>query len=197
MQLKSFNPYTGMEALVTAPCSISSLDQRAGRAGRTSLGYCFRLFPQSALADLDKSTPPEITRSDISQLVLQLKSLGVPNVLRYDYVTAPSAEMLERALEFLYCLKAIDDQGQLTRPLGMRMAEMPTEPMMSKIVRLVALLVTPSKLTAASQLLDSHNFGCSEEILSIAAMTCVQASPSIDSSDEVLITEMPTERLHP
>lgn len=133
-QLRSFDPATGMDALVTTACSLASLAQRAGRAGRTSPGKCFCLFPPSALATLLPTTPPEITRSDISLLVLQLKSLGIQNVLRFDWMTSPSSMMLERALEFLYCLGALDDEGKLTKPLGVRMAEMPIDPMMSKIV---------------------------------------------------------------
>lgn len=134
-QLRSFNPLTGMDALVTTPCSHASLSQRAGRAGRTSPGKCFRLFPPSILPKLLPTTPPELARSDLSLLVLQLKSLGIQNVLRFDWMTAPSAAMLERALEFLYCLGALDDEGKLTKPLGVRMAEMPVDPMMAKIVR--------------------------------------------------------------
>ncbi|GAA5916778.1 hypothetical protein JCM8208_004040 [Rhodotorula glutinis] len=156
VKLRSFDPSTGMDALVTTPCSLASLAQRSGRAGRTSPGKCFRLFPSSTLATLLPTTPPEITRSDISLLVLQLKSLGIQNILRFDWMTSPSSVMLERALEFLYCLGALDDEGKLTKPLGMRMAEMPIDPMMSKI------------------LLDSGRFGCSDEILTIAAMTSVQ-----------------------
>lgn len=125
-----------MDALVTTPCSIASLNQRAGRAGRTSPGKCFRLFPSTALSSLLPTTPPEITRSDISLLILQLKSLGIQNVLRFDWMTAPSSAMLERALEFLYCLGAVDEEGKLTKPLGVRMAEMPIDCMMAKIVSL-------------------------------------------------------------
>jgi ATP-dependent RNA helicase DDX35 len=123
-----------MDALVTTPCSQASLAQRAGRAGRTSPGKCFRLFPESVVSTLLPTTPPEITRSDISLLVLQLKSLGIQNVLRFDWMTAPSSTMLERALEFLYCLGALDEEGKLTKPLGVRMAEMPIDCMMAKIV---------------------------------------------------------------
>ncbi|GJN88407.1 hypothetical protein Rhopal_001373-T1 [Rhodotorula paludigena] len=133
VKLRSFDPSTGMDALVTTSCSLASLAQRAGRAGRTSPGKCFRLFPSSALASLLPTTPPEITRSDISLLVLQLKSLGIQNLVRFDWMTSPSSVMLERALEFLYCLGALDDEGKLTKPLGVRMAEMPIDPMMSKI----------------------------------------------------------------
>lgn len=154
-QLRSFNPLTGMDgslsplapafapgtdlqvsALVTTPCSAASLAQRAGRAGRTSPGKCLRLFPSSVLPTLLPLTPPEITRSDLSLLVLQLKSLGIQNVLRFDWMTAPSAAMLERALEFLYSLGALDGEGKLTKPLGVQMAELPIDVMMGKIVRL-------------------------------------------------------------
>ncbi|KAK4705720.1 hypothetical protein P7C70_g482, partial [Phenoliferia sp. Uapishka_3] len=120
-------------ALVTTPCSAASLAQRAGRAGRTSPGKCLRLFPSSILPTLLPLTPPEITRSDLSLLVLQLKSLGIQNVLRFDWMTAPSAAMLERALEFLYSLGALDEDGKLTNPLGVQMAELPIDVMMGKI----------------------------------------------------------------
>ncbi|GAA5953837.1 hypothetical protein JCM3765_000665 [Sporobolomyces pararoseus] len=158
VKLKSFDPTTGMEALLTTPCSLASLSQRTGRAGRTSPGKCFRLFPQSSLSSLLPTTPPEITRSDISLLLLQLKSLGIKNLVRgFDWLTSPSAMMVERGLEFLCCLGAIDEEkGELTDPLGKRMSEIPVDPMMSKI------------------LLDSHRYGCSDEILTIAAMTSVQ-----------------------
>ena len=123
-QLRAFDPETGMDALVTTPCSLASLSQRAGRAGRTSPGKCFRLFPTSVLDTLLPTTPPELTRSDLALVLLQLKSLGIQNVLRFDWMTAPSSMMVERALEFLYCLGALDDDGRLTKPLGVRMAEM-------------------------------------------------------------------------
>lgn len=123
-----------MDALVITPCSIASLSQRSGRAGRTSPGKCFRLFPSSVLSTLLPTTPPELTRSDLSSLVLQLKSLGIQNVLRFDWMTSPSSSMLERALEFLFCLGAIDEDGKLTKPLGVRMAEIPIDVMMAKIV---------------------------------------------------------------
>ncbi|KEI40652.1 uncharacterized protein L969DRAFT_16014 [Mixia osmundae IAM 14324] len=156
VKLRTFNPSTGMDRLTVTGASLASLNQRAGRAGRTSAGKCFRLFPEPALAKLPKSTPPEICRSDISLFLLQLKALGIDNVLRFDYLTPPPSVMLARALEFLYSLKALDDYGRLTRPLGMRMAEVPVDPMMAKI------------------LLDSDEFSCSQEILTIAAMTSVQ-----------------------
>lgn len=128
VKLRVFNPLTGMDVLSIAPASKASLNQRAGRAGRTSPGECFRLFPEAALAALSDSTVPEICRSDISVFILQLKALGIDNVLRFDFLTPPPSNMLVRALEFLYALQALDEYGRLTRPLGIRMAEMPVSP---------------------------------------------------------------------
>jgi ATP-dependent RNA helicase DDX35 len=134
-QLRVFNPNTGMDALQVAPASKASLNQRAGRAGRTSPGKCYRLFPESTMSTLSSSTIPELCRSDISLFVLQLKALGIDNVVRFDFLTPPPSSMLLRALEFLYGLQGLDDYGRLTRPLGIRMAELPVDPMMAKIVR--------------------------------------------------------------
>ena len=112
-----------MDILRVAPTSLASSSQRAGRAGRTSAGKCLRLYPESSLAQLAPSTPPEICRSDVSLFILQLKALGIDNVVRWDFMTPPPAKMLERGLEFLYSLGALDEMGRLTPELGSRMAE--------------------------------------------------------------------------
>lgn len=102
------------------------------------------------------TTPPELTRSDVTLYLLQLKALGIDNLAKFDFMSPPPSEMMVRAMEFLYCLKAIDMDGRLTVPMGERMAELPLDPMMATI------------------LLNSHEFQCGEEILTIAAMTQVQ-----------------------
>jgi len=80
------------------------------------------------------TTPPELVRSDISLYLLQLKALGIDNVLRFEFMSPPPSELMIRALEFLYSLGALDDEGRLTKPLGTSMAEMPVDPMMAAIV---------------------------------------------------------------
>nr|ODN99714.1 ATP-dependent RNA helicase DDX35 [Cryptococcus depauperatus CBS 7855] len=162
VKIKTFNPRTCMDVLTTTPCSLASANQRAGRAGRTSPGKCFRLYPVSILPTTNPSspmpitTPPELVRSDISLYLLQLKALGIDNLAKFDFMSPPPSDMMIRALEFLFCLKAIDEEGRLTTPMGERMAEVPLDPMMAAI------------------LLNSHEFKCGEEILTIAAMTSVQ-----------------------
>ncbi|KAK4139824.1 P-loop containing nucleoside triphosphate hydrolase protein [Dichotomopilus funicola] len=153
VKLQAYNPQTGIESLTVTPVSKASAAQRAGRAGRTKPGKCFRLYTEEGYHSLPDANIPEIQRSNLAPFILQLKALGVDNVLRFDFLSPPPAELMTRALELLYSLGALDDYAKLTKPLGMRMAELAVEPMMAK-----TLLAAPS-------------FGCLSEILTIAAMT--------------------------
>lgn len=134
--------------------SKASAKQRAGRAGRTQPGKCFRLMTQSSFDGLPDYLPPEMQRTDISWAVLQLKSLGIRDVLHFDFISSPPAEIMIFALELLYSLGALDADGELTA-VGERMADMPIEPRLARC------------------LLSSVDMGCSEEMLSIAAMCSV------------------------
>lgn len=153
VKLRSFNPTTGIETLTATPVSKAAAAQRAGRAGRTKAGKCYRLFTEESYLRLPDANVPEIQRSNLAPFILQLKALGIDNVLRFDYLTTPPAELMIKALELLYSLGAVDDYAKLTKPLGMRMAELAVEPMMGKC------------------LLSASTFGCLNEVLTIAAMT--------------------------
>ena len=158
VKLRAFNPKTGIETLTATPVSKASATQRAGRAGRTKPGKCYRLYTQTAYESLPEATVPEIQRSNLAPIILQLKALGIDNVLRFNFLTPPPAELIIRALEILYALGAVDDYAKLTRPVGVRMAELSVEPMMAKV------------------LLSASTMGCLSEILSIAAMTSLQGA---------------------
>ncbi|OMP84487.1 putative ATP-dependent RNA helicase DHX35 [Diplodia seriata] len=158
VKLRAYNPNTGIETLTATPVSKASATQRAGRAGRTKPGKCYRLYTEQAFASLSEATVPEIQRSNLAPVILQLKALGIDNIARFDYLTPPPAELIIRALELLYSLGALDDYAKLTKPLGTRMAELAVEPMMAKA------------------LLTAQDFGCLSEILSIAAMTSLQGN---------------------
>lgn len=71
-------------------------------------------------------------RTDLSSAVIQLKALGINNVLRFTFPSPPPAENLLLALELLYALGTIDDKGELTSPLGTTMAEFPLPPLHAK-----------------------------------------------------------------
>lgn len=158
VKLRAYNPSTNIESLTPTPVSKASATQRAGRAGRTKPGKCYRLYTHSSFQSLPETTTPEIQRSNLAPLVLQLKALGIDNIVRFDFLTPPPAELMIRAFELLYALGAVDDYAKLTHPLGSRMAELSLPPMMAKT------------------LLSAPNYSCLPEILSIAAMTSLQGS---------------------
>lgn len=164
VKIRAYNPYTGIETLTATGISKSSAIQRAGRAGRTQPGKCYRLYTEDAYQNLGETSVPEVQRSNLAPVILQLKALGIDNIVRFDFLTNPPSELVSRGLELLYSLGALDDYARLTKPLGYRLAEIPLPPMTGKI------------------LLNSSNFMCESEILSIAAM--VAAHPIYISHDD-------------
>lgn len=112
----------------------ASANQRAGRAGRVSAGKCFRLYTAWAYKnELEDNTIPEIQRTNLGNVVLMLKSLGINDLIHFDFMDPPPHETLVLALEQLYALGALNHRGELTK-LGRRMAEFPVDPMMSKAI---------------------------------------------------------------
>ena len=109
---KMYNPRLRVESLLVSPISKASAKQRAGRAGRTRPGKCFRLYPESAFErELKENTYPEILRSNLNSVVLTLLKLGIKDIVHFDYMDPPSPETLMRALEELNYLGALSDEG--------------------------------------------------------------------------------------
>ena len=152
---KVYNPRVRVESLLVTPISKASSKQRAGRAGRTKPGKCFRLYTEKAFKEeMQENTHPEILRSNLSSVVLQLKKLGIDDLVHFDFLDPPAPETMMRALELLNYLGAIDDEGELTE-LGAMMSEFPLDPQLAKM------------------LIASCDYNCSNEILSIISMLSV------------------------
>eukprot|EP00026_Physarum_polycephalum_P004170 Phypoly_transcript_04187.p1 GENE.Phypoly_transcript_04187~~Phypoly_transcript_04187.p1 ORF type:complete len:369 (+),score=90.61 Phypoly_transcript_04187:652-1758(+) len=152
---KVYNPRIRVESLLVSPISKASAQQRAGRAGRTRPGKCFRLYTEKAFKkDLQPNTYPEILRSNLSSVVLNLKKLGIDDLVHFDFMDPPAPETLMRALEMLNYLGALDDDGNMTE-VGNIMAEFPLDPQLAKM------------------LIASPKYKCSNEILSVTAMLSV------------------------
>nr|5D0U_A Chain A, Pre-mRNA-splicing factor ATP-dependent RNA helicase PRP43 [Thermochaetoides thermophila DSM 1495]5LTA_A Chain A, Pre-mRNA-splicing factor ATP-dependent RNA helicase PRP43 [Thermochaetoides thermophila DSM 1495]5LTJ_A Chain A, Pre-mRNA-splicing factor ATP-dependent RNA helicase PRP43 [Thermochaetoides thermophila DSM 1495]5LTK_A Chain A, Pre-mRNA-splicing factor ATP-dependent RNA helicase PRP43 [Thermochaetoides thermophila DSM 1495] len=152
---KIYNPRTRVESLLVSPISKASAQQRAGRAGRTRPGKCFRLYTEEAFKkELIEQTYPEILRSNLSNTVLELKKLGVEDLVHFDLMDPPAPETMMRALEELNYLACLDDDGELT-PLGNLASEFPLDPAL------------------AVMLISSPEFYCSNEILSITSLLSV------------------------
>uniref|UniRef100_A0A453EEQ3 Helicase C-terminal domain-containing protein n=1 Tax=Aegilops tauschii subsp. strangulata TaxID=200361 RepID=A0A453EEQ3_AEGTS len=155
---KCYNPISDLESLVVAPISKASARQRAGRAGRVRPGKCFRLYTEEYyLNEMQSDGIPEMQRSNLVSCIIQLKALGIDNILGFDWPASPSPEAMIRALEILFSLGILDEDAKLTVPIGFQVAEMPLDPMISKMI------------------LSANDFGCSDEILTIAAFLSVQS----------------------
>lgn len=153
---KVYNSKSGLDALVITPISQAQAKQRAGRAGRTGPGKCYRLYTERAYRDeMLPSAVPEIQRTNLASTLLSLKAMGINDLLSFDFMDPPPMETMVMALEQLHSLSALDNEGLLTR-LGRRMAEFPLEPPLSKV------------------LIQSVHLGCSEEILTVVSMLSVQ-----------------------
>ncbi|KAG5413375.1 hypothetical protein IGI04_000942 [Brassica rapa subsp. trilocularis] len=155
---KFYNPISDIESLVVAPISKASARQRSGRAGRVRPGKCYRLYTEDYfLKEMPGEGIPEMQRSNLVSTVIQLKALGIDNILGFDWPSPPSPQAMIRALEVLYSLQILDDDAKLTSPTGFQVAELPLDPMISKMI------------------LASNELGCSDEIITIAAVLSIQS----------------------
>ncbi|KAJ1920112.1 Pre-mRNA-splicing factor ATP-dependent RNA helicase PRP16 [Tieghemiomyces parasiticus] len=154
-KLKVYNPRIGMDSLQVTPVSQANADQRAGRAGRTGPGTCYRLYTEQAYRnEMFPSTVPEIQRTNLANVILLLKSLGVVNLLDFDFMDAPGDETIRSAMYQLWTLGALDNLGALTPP-GRQMVEYPLDPALCKM------------------LLTAHELGCTAEVVTIVSMLSI------------------------
>uniref|UniRef100_A0A667WR36 RNA helicase n=1 Tax=Myripristis murdjan TaxID=586833 RepID=A0A667WR36_9TELE len=150
------NSRVGMDILEVVPISKSEAQQRAGRAGRTSAGKCFRIYTKEFWEKcMPEYTVPEIQRTSLTAVILTLKCLGVHDVIRFPYLDRPEERFILEALKQLYQCDAIDRRGRVT-PLGELMVEFPLHP----------------GLTRA--LLKAAALGCEDLLLPVAAMLSVE-----------------------
>jgi ATP-dependent RNA helicase DHX8/PRP22 len=148
----TYSSELGMDRLQVMPISQAQAKQRSGRAGRTGPGKAFRLYTESAFTgEMMAEAIPDIQRANVSSTVLLLKALGVNDLLRFPFLDPPPTATLLSALEELYNLGALDEEGLLTR-LGRRCADMPMDPPLAKT------------------LIKSAEMHCSSEILTIVSM---------------------------
>ncbi|KAH8693426.1 pre-mRNA-splicing factor ATP-dependent RNA helicase prp22 [Phaeosphaeriaceae sp. PMI808] len=149
---KAYDPKLGMDSLIVTPISQAQASQRAGRAGRTGPGKCFRLYTEAAYqSEMLPSPIPDIQRQNMSNTILMLKAMGINDLLRFDFMDPPPVNATLTALEELYTLGALDDEGLLTS-LGRQMTYFPMVPSLAKV------------------LLAAVELECTDEMLSIVAM---------------------------
>ncbi|OXA62247.1 ATP-dependent RNA helicase DHX8 [Folsomia candida] len=151
-----YDPNTGIEELKMKRITQPQATQRKGRAGRTEKGKVYRLYTKSDLISTFPSTGlPEIQRSNLESVVLQLTVMGFKDVFKFQFMDTPRSDAVCEALEKLQDLSALDEEMRLT-PMGRQMAQFPLDPSLAKI------LVSSSKLR------------CSEEVLIIVSFLSIQ-----------------------
>ncbi|EPQ64117.1 RNA helicase [Blumeria graminis f. sp. tritici 96224] len=154
-KLKVYNPRMGMDTLQITPISQANASQRAGRAGRTGPGKAFHLFTEAAFKDeMYIQTIPEIQRTNLSNIVLLLKWLGVKDLLEFDFMDPPPQDTITTSLFDLWSLGALDHIGNLT-DMGRKMTAFPMDPSLAKL------------------LITSEEYACNEEVLTIVSMLSV------------------------
>ncbi|GAX81467.1 hypothetical protein CEUSTIGMA_g8896.t1 [Chlamydomonas eustigma] len=153
---RGHNAKLGLDSLQVVPVSQAQARQRSGRAGREAAGKAYRLYTERTFDDLEPTTVPEIQRSNLGSVMLQLKAMGIQDVLNFDFMDPPPRASVIRSLELLLGLGALDKEGKLTDEVGLLLSQLPVEPMFGKV------------------LLASSLMGCCLEALQVVSMVSAE-----------------------
>ncbi|KAJ6177967.1 hypothetical protein N7519_008428, partial [Penicillium mononematosum] len=152
---KQFDLFTGVQSFQVGWISKASANQRAGRAGRTGPGHCYRMYSSAVYeSEFAEYTDPEILRTPIEGVVLQMKSMGLHNVINFPFPTPPSRQGLAKAEKLLKNLGALTADGQVT-PIGRRLSTYPLSPRFSKMLHI------------------GHQHGCMPYVIALVAALAV------------------------
>ncbi len=146
---------TKLQRLPIEPVSQASANQRKGRCGRIAAGVCIRLYSEADFNQRPEYTDPEIMRTNLAAVVLQMLVLGLGEVEDFPFINPPDPRMVRDGYKLLEELGAVTPAGQLTA-VGRRMAQLPVDPRLARMV-----------LAAADR-------GCLEEVLVIASALAIQ-----------------------
>lgn len=153
-----FNNETGIGSLKVVEISQASAKQRAGRAGRTQPGICFRLYSEENLSQFDEFTRPEIERSNLFSVILQMKIMGINDIENFSFVDSPKKEAIHSALEGLILLGALNRNNGVTE-IGKKMAKMPVDPRFSRMI-----------------IAAEEKYGCLDQVLTVVAAMSARGS---------------------
>ena len=154
-RISRYSHRTKVQRLPVERVSQASANQRQGRCGRVAAGVCIRLYSEDNFQSRAEFTEPEIARTNLASVILQMKQLGFGAIERFPFIDPPDPRLVTDGYRTLEELAAIDDQGELT-PLGRQLARLPVDPRIGRM------------LIAAADL------GCLTEVLVIAAALSVQ-----------------------
>ncbi|MCU1375232.1 MAG: ATP-dependent helicase HrpA, partial [Actinomycetia bacterium] len=154
-RISRYNRRTKVQRLPIEPVSQASANQRAGRCGRVAPGICIRLYSEEDFDGRPEFTDPEILRTNLASVILQMAALGLGDMSAFPFVEPPDARSIKDGVDLLEELGAFDDEGRLTR-LGRKLAQLPLDPRLGRMV------------------LEADAHGCVHEVMVIAAALSIQ-----------------------
>lgn len=154
-RISRYSARSGVQRLPIEPISRASAEQRKGRCGRVGPGVCIRLYSEEELESRDAFTPPEILRTNLASVILQMKALKLGRVEDFPFVESPRMVMITDGYSTLHELGAIDEWGEIT-PLGRKLAHLPVDPRLGRMI------------------LAAREEGCVNDALVIAAALSIQ-----------------------
>ncbi len=132
-RLSRYSSRTKVQRLLIEPVSQASADQRKGRCGRVGPGVCVRLYSEEDFAQRERFTPPEIVRSNLASVVLQMKSLQLGEIEAFPFIEPPTGRMIRDGYQTLHELGAVDEKDALTKT-GEELAKMPVDPRLGRMI---------------------------------------------------------------
>lgn len=145
-RISRYSVRSKLQRLQSEPISQASANQRMGRCGRVAPGICFRLFDETDFINRPEYTDPEILRTNLASVILQMTLLGLGDIQRFPFLEAPDSRLINDGFRVLEELGAVDPQRRLTE-LGRTMARLPVDP------RLARMLVAGSEMGSLAEIL--------------------------------------------
>jgi ATP-dependent helicase HrpA len=128
-----YSPRAKIQRLPIEPVSRASADQRRGRCGRIGPGLCIRLYSADDYEARDAFTAPEVLRTNLASVILQMESLGLGSPAEFPFVDPPETRSINDGYRLLQELEAVDDDRRVTA-IGRQMARLPLDPRIARML---------------------------------------------------------------
>src|SRR5829696_2184398 len=132
-RISRYSRRTKVQRLPIEPISQASAAQRAGRSGRVAPGVCIRLYSEDDFATRPRYTDPEILRTNLAAVILQMAALALGDMESFPFLDPPERRSVRDGVQLLQELGAFDSDGALT-PLGRRLAQLPVDPRLARMI---------------------------------------------------------------
>ncbi len=169
-RISRYSQRTKVQRLPIEPISQASANQRAGRCGRVADGICIRLYAEEDFASRPEFTDPEILRTNLASVILQMTTLGLGDVARFPFVDPPDSRQISDGVRLLEELQAFEQEPET--PAGGSAGGRAGRRRLTAYGRQIALLPLDPRL--ARMVIEADRLGCLREVLVIVAAMSIQ-----------------------